>query len=62
MPKIIFEKYLQPVKNAKDLLKIGKFDISNIPFSILMLKVIFVKYLSPIYRKLVPKLKVQIIS
>ena len=40
------------------LLKIGTFDISNIPISILMSKMIFVKYLQPLRLKLFPKLKI----
>ena len=46
-------------KNAQNLLKFGAFDISNIPISILMSKVIFIKYLPPVQPKLVPKLKVR---
>ena len=49
MSKLIFMKYLPPVtpkmihkiKNAQNLLKFGKCDISNIPISILMSKIIF---------------------
>ena len=46
------------MKNAQDLLKFSKFDISNIPISILMSKIIFIKYLPPVRSRLVPKLKV----
>ena len=37
-------------------------DISNVPFSILMSKVIFMKYLPPVRPKVVPKLKILRIS
>ena len=33
------------IKSAQNLLKFGKFDISNMPISILMSKMIFMKYL-----------------
>ena len=46
------------IENAQDLLKFGTFDISNIPILILMWKIIFIKYLPPVWPKLVPKLKV----
>ena len=55
-------KYLTPVrskiKNTQNLLKFGTFNISNIPISILMARIIFMKYLPPASPKLVPKLKV----
>ena len=52
MSKIIFMKYLPPVrpktfpksKNAQNLLKIDTCDTSNIPISILMLKNIFILF------------------
>ena len=46
------------IKNALNLLKFGKYDISNIPIGILMSRIIFIKYLPPVRPKLVPKLKV----
>ena len=52
MPKIIswniYIGYAQngrKIKNALKLLKFGTFDISNMPISILMSKMIFIKYL-----------------
>ena len=39
------QKYLFiEIKNAYNLLKLGTFDISNIPISILTSKIIFIKY------------------
>ena len=35
------------IKNAQNLLKFGTFDISNMPVSILMSKITFMKYLPP---------------
>ena len=35
------------IKSAHNLLKFGTFDISSVPISILMSKIIFVKYLPP---------------
>ena len=53
-------KYLQPeaqispkIENTQNLLKFGTFDISNIPISILISKIIFIKYLPPVRPKLV---------
>ena len=46
------------IKNAQNLLKFDTFDIPNMPISILMSKMIFIKYLPPVGPKLVPKLKV----
>ena len=46
------------IKTAHNLLKFGTFDISNMSISILISKMIFVKYLPPVRPKLVPKLKV----
>ena len=46
------------MKNVQNLLKFGTFDISNIQISILMWKMIFIKYLSSVGPKLIPKLKV----
>ena len=65
MSRIIFMKYLPPVrpklvpklKNVQNLLKFGTFDNSNMPISILIPKMIFKKYLPPIESKLVPKLR-----
>ena len=62
---MIFMKYLPPViyhhvpkiKNAQNLWKSGTSNISSMPISILMLKIIFKKYLPPDKPKLVPKLK-----
>ena len=63
----LFMKYLPPVRFKLVpklkmlrlyLLKIGTFDISNVPISILMSKIIFVKYLQPLRLKLFPKLKI----
>ena len=45
------------IKNARDLLKFGLFDISTIMISILISKTIFIKYLAPVPPKLVQKLK-----
>ena len=45
------------MENAQNLLKLGRIDISNIPISILMSKMIFMKYLSPVTPKLASKLK-----
>ena len=57
MSKIIFMKYLPPVrpkiKNYQNLLKFDTFDISNIPIS----KIIFITYLPPVRPKMVPKWK-----
>ena len=66
MSKIIFMKYLPPVrpkfvpkiKNAQDVLKSCASNISSVPISILMSKMIFIKYVPPIRPKLVPNLKV----
>ena len=52
MSKIIFMKNLPPcqakigpkTKNAQNLLKFGTFDIPNMPISILMSKIIYMKY------------------
>ena len=59
MSKMIFMKHLPPAKfkNSQNLSKFGTFYISNIPISNLMLKIIFIKYLSPVTPKLVSKLK-----
>ena len=45
------------LKNAWNLLKFGTFDFSNMPISILMPKIIFMKHLPSVRPKLVPKLK-----
>ena len=45
------------IKNAQNLLKFGRIDISNMPISILMSKISFMKYLPPVRPKLAPKLK-----
>ena len=55
MSKMIFIKYLPPVscwaqirpkiKSVSNLLKLKIFDISNMQISLLMSKIIFVKYL-----------------
>ena len=45
------------IKSAQNLLKFGTFDISNMPVSILMSKMIFIKCLPRITPNLVPKLK-----
>ena len=39
------------IKNAQDLLKFGKIDISNIPISIFMQKIVFIKCLLPVSPK-----------
>ena len=44
-------------KSAQDLLKFGTFDISNMPISILMSKMIFIKSLQPVTPKLTPNWK-----
>ena len=46
------------IKNAQNLMKFGRIDISNMAISILMSKMIFIKYLPPLRPKFVPKLKV----
>ena len=46
------------IKNAQNLLKFRICDISNIPISILMSKIIFIEYLPPVQPKMVPKSKV----
>ena len=46
------------IKIAQILLKLGAFDISNIPILILMSKLVFIKQLLPIKPKLVPRLKI----
>ena len=46
------------IKITQNLLKFGTFNISNIPISILISKIIFMKYLPPVRPKLVAKLKV----
>ena len=45
------------IKSSQNLLKFGTIDTSNISISILMSKIIFIKYLPPFRPKLVPKLK-----
>ena len=46
------------IKNAQNLSKFGTFDISNIPISVFMSKMVFIKYLPPVRPKLVLELKV----
>ena len=46
------------IKNAQNFSKFGQFGISNMPISILMSNLIFIKYLPLVTPKLVPKLKV----
>ena len=66
MPKIIFMKYLPScqdkigpkTKNAQNLLKLGTYDISNKPVSILMSEIVYIKYLAIVKLKLVPKSKI----
>ena len=54
-------QYLPPVrskiKNAQNLSKFGTSNISSMLISILMSKIIFMKYSPPVRPKLVPKLK-----
>ena len=63
MSKMFFMKDLPPVqigskmKNSQNLLKFSSFDVLNIPISILMSEITFIKYLRLVRRKLVPKLK-----
>ena len=45
-------------KSAQDLLKFDTFDISNMTISILMSKMIFIKYLPPVTPKFISELKV----
>ena len=45
------------IKSAQNLLEFGTTDVSNISISILMSKIVFIKYLPPVRPKLVPKLK-----
>ena len=63
MSKIIFMKYLPHVRPKLvpklKTLKIGSFDISNIPTSILMSKIISIKYLPLGRPKLVAKLNLE---
>ena len=60
MSKEIYEAQISPkIKNAQNVLKFSTFDISNILISILMSKVIFIKYLPPVRPKLVPILKIE---
>ena len=49
------------IQTAKNLLKFGTSRILNMPIPILMLKIIFIKYLPPVSHKLVPKLKMLMI-
>ena len=46
------------IKNAQNLLEFRICDISNIPISILMSKIIFIEYILPVQPKMVPKSKV----
>ena len=65
MSKIIFMKYLPPVrpkmiqkvKNPQNLLKFGTPNISSMRIYILIPKIIFMKYLLSVRPKLVAKLK-----
>ena len=63
MSKIIFMKYLPHVRPKLvpklKTLRIGSFDISNIPTSILMSKIISIKYLPLGRPKLVAKLNLE---
>ena len=43
--------------SVENLLKFGLIDISDMPISILMSKIYFMKYLPPVRPKLFPKLK-----
>ena len=43
------------IKSAQNLLKFGTFNISNMPISTLMSKMIFIKYLPPVRPRFVPK-------
>ena len=60
MSKIVFIKYLPPVRpkigpkmrGAQNLLKFGRFDISNMAIPILMSKIVFIKYLPPVRPKI----------
>ena len=45
------------IKRSQNFLKFGIFDISNMPISILLSKINFIKYLQPVRPKLVSKLK-----
>ena len=47
--------------SVENLLKFGLIDISDMPISILMSKIYFMKYLPPVRPKLFPKLKMLII-
>ena len=67
MSKMIFMKYLQPVRPKmfpqfpkcfqKNLWKSDTCNTSSIPIAILMSKIVFKNYLPPARPKLVPKLK-----
>ena len=67
MSKIVFMKYLAPIrpkltlkiKNAQNLSKSGTSRISGMLISIFMSKIIFVKYLPPVEGKSILKFKVQ---
>ena len=48
---------MSKIKDAQSLLIFGTSNISSMLHSILMLKVIFIKYLPPVRPKKVPKLK-----
>ena len=51
-------KSVPKVNNAQKLLKFSKFDISDMPMLIMMLKIIFMKIcLLIVWHELVPKLK-----
>ena len=53
-----FKAKISPkIKNAQNLLKFGTFDISSMPISILMSKIIFMKYLLTVTGKLTPRIK-----
>ena len=66
MSKIIFHEIFTTceaqngpkIKNAQNLLEFRICDISNIPISILMSKIIFIEYILPVQPKMVPKSKV----
>ena len=46
------------IKNAQNLLKFDTFEVSDMPISILMSKIVFIKYLPSVRPKLVLNLKV----
>ena len=57
MPTFCWTPIGPKIKIAQNLLKFGTLDISNMPISIIMSKMIFMNYLPIVRLKFVPKLK-----